>query len=239
MKQKRFLLLALCLALLTGCGAKQPPTQEEQPPAVEQETPEDEQETPEQPEASEGTPETPEQKPEAPAQRPQVPNAPQAYAALFDALPLELVFASGAGAWCTELTLERDGTFAGMYHDSEMGDCGEGYPNGSCYVCAFSGSFADLRQVDEHTWSMTLDTLNTEETPDTEWIEDDIRYIASEPYGMEGGKEFYLYSPETPTEALDENFLSWWPVWNVEGGDTLGCWGLWNQEMGCGFFTDL
>ncbi len=75
------------------------------------------------------------------------------------------------------------------------------------------------------------------EAPDTEWIEDGVRYIASEAYGLETGKEFLLYSPETPTEGLDEEFLTWWPSWNVEDTGTLNCWGLLNQEMGYGFFT--
>ena len=211
MKTKKMLqLLALCLVLLTGCGAKQTvPQTQAQEPAAEQ--------------------------PEAPAEEPEVPA--QEVEALPDALPLDLTFASGAGAWCTGLTLERDGSFAGAYHDSEMGDQGEGYPNGSCYISTFSGRFGNIRQVGDHTWAMSLEELTVQEAPGEEWIEDGIRYIASEAYGLEKGTEFLLYSPETPTEGLDEEFLTWWPRWNVEDTGTLNCWGLWNQEMGYGFFT--
>ena len=211
MKTKKMLqLLALCLVLLTGCGAKQTvPQTQAQEPAAEQ--------------------------PEAPAEEPEVPA--QEADALPDALPLDLTFASGAGAWCTGLTLERDGSFAGAYHDSEMGDQGEGYPNGSCYISTFSGRFGRIQQVDDHTWAMSLEELTVQETPGEEWIEDGIRYIAAEAYGLEKGTDFLLYSPETPTEGLDEEFLTWWPRWNVEDTGTLNCWGLWNQEMGYGFFT--
>ncbi len=211
MKTKKLLqLLALCLVLLTGCGATQtePPAQAQEP-AAEQ-------------------PQTPAEQPEVPAQEADI---------LPDALPLDLTFASGAGAWCTGLTLERDGSFAGAYHDSEMGDQGEGYPNGSCYISTFSGKFGDIRQVDGHTWAMSMEELTVQETPGEEWIEEGIRYIAAEAYGLEEGTEFLLYSPETPTEGLDEEFLTWWPRWNVEDTGTLNCWGLWNQEMGHGFFT--
>ena len=206
-------LLALCLVLLTGCGAKQPeaPTERPEVPAVEQ-------------------PETPAEQPEAPVEEPEAATLP-------DALPLDLVFASGAGAWLTELVLEQDGSFSGQYHDSEMGDQGEGYPNGSCYTSTFSGRFGNIRQVDGHTWAMSLEELTVQEEPDTEWIEDGIRYIASDAYGLEEGTEFLLYSPETPTEGLNEEFLIWWPSWNVEDTGTLNCWGLLNQEMGYGFFT--
>ena len=211
MKTKRlFHFLALCLVLLTGCGATQtePPAQAQEP-AAEQ-------------------PQTPAEQPEVPAQEAD---------ALPDALPLDLTFASGAGAWCTGLTLERDGSFAGVYHDSEMGDQGEGYPNGSCYISTFSGRFGDIRQVDDHTWAMSLEELTIQETPGEEWIEEGIRYIAAEAYGLEKGTEFLLYSPETPTEGLDDEFLTWWPRWNVEDTGTLNFWGLLNQEMGYGFFT--
>ena len=211
MKTKKwFQLLALCLILLTGCGAKQaePPAQAQEPAA---------------------------EQPEAPAEEPEVPA--QEADALPGALPLDLTFASGAGAWCTGLTLERDGSFAGVYHDSEMGDQGEGYPNGSCYISTFSGRFGNIRQVDDLTWAMSLEELTVQETPGEEWIEDGIRYIASEAYGLEKGTEFLLYSPETPTEGLDEEFLTWWPSWNVEDTGTLNCWGLLNQAMGYGFFT--
>ena len=206
-------LLALCLVLLTGCGAKQPeaPTERPEVPAVEQ-------------------PETPAEQPEAPVEEPEAATLP-------DALPLDLMFASGAGGWSTDLTLERDGSFTGAYHDSEMGDQGEGYPNGSCYISTFSGRFGNIRQVDDHTWAMSLEELTVQEEPDTEWIEDGIRYIASDAYGLEEGTEFLLYSPETPTEGLNEEFLIWWPSWNVEDTGTLNCWGLLNREMGYGFFT--
>ena len=139
MKAKKLLqLLALCLVLLTGCGAQrtEPPTQAQEPDA---------------------------EQPEAPAEEPEVPA--QEADALPDALPLDLTLASGAGAWCTGLTLERDGSFAGAYHDSEMGDQGEGYPNGSCYISTFSGRFGRIRQVDDHTWAMSLEELTVQETP--------------------------------------------------------------------------
>lgn len=216
--KKLFQLLALCLVLLTGCGAKQaePPAQAQEPPAAEQ-------------------PEAPAKQPETPAEEPEIPA--QEANALPDALPLDLIFASGAGGWSTDLTLERDGSFAGIYHDSEMGSTGPEYPNGTYYISTFSGRFGDIRQVNDHTWAMSLEELTVQETPGEEWIEDGILYIASEAYGLEEGTEFLLYGPETPTEGLDEEFLTWWPSWNVEDTGTLNCWGLLNQEMGYGFFT--
>lgn len=157
-----------------------------------------------------------------------------------DTLPMDFTFSSGAGGWATSITLKLDGSFEGIYHDSKMGDSGEDYPNGSVYICAFSGQFEDIKQVDEYTYSMTLSEITTQNTEGEEWIEDKIRYVASVPYGLENGKEFLLYTPETPIKELSEEFLSWWAnnyLSEEEALETLSCYGLYNKEMGYGFFT--
>lgn len=157
-----------------------------------------------------------------------------------DALPLEFVFASGAGAWGTELTLNRDGSFAGQYSDSEMGESGEGYSKGSVYVCAFSGRFEEIKQVDDTTYSMKLGEIKVTDEPGKEWIEEEIRYVASDPFGIAGGETFFLYTPETPLEGLSEEFLSWWPDnyrRETDALQTLACYGLRNQETEQGFFA--
>lgn len=191
------LVLALCLGLLAGCGGK--PAQEEAPASETEPTPPAE--APTQNETQE-----PAEQPEADAPTTEAPDT------LSDVLPMTFTFSSGAGAWRTALTLNQDGSFAGQYLDSEMGGTGDGYPNGNAYICTFSGQFGDFRQVDDHTWAMTLSELTAQETPGEEWIEDEIRYIASSSYGLELGKDFLLYAPETPTEGLPEDFLIWCPV---------------------------
>jgi tetratricopeptide (TPR) repeat protein len=40
-------------------------------------------------------------------------------------------FCSGAGGWSTDFEIEKDGSFKGNYHDSDMGDTGENYENGN------------------------------------------------------------------------------------------------------------
>ena len=152
--------------------------------------------------------------------------------------PKELVFASGAGAWGTALTLEADGSFTGSYGDSEMGD--DRYPKGVHYTCAFAGRFTDLKQVDETTYAMTLNGVEILTKETEPWEEDGVGYIPSDPYGLETGTEFYFYTPEHPLEGLDEEFLSWWPDnWQREEQNltTLGCWAIHNVETGYGFFT--
>ena len=213
-RTKRFpaalLVLALCLGLLAGCGAGDAQQKEDAGNA--------EQPAREEPAAAGEPSEAPEE--EAPAE-PETTVLP-------DALPMDFVFSSGAGAWSTVLTLNRDGSFTGVYHDADTT---------TVYICTFSGRFGDIRQADDHTWSMTLEETFIEETPAPEWDEGELHYIASEPYGMEDGTAFLLYAPETPTAGLSQEFLSWWPSWNVEDNGALGCWGLSNVEMGYGSCT--
>jgi len=158
-----------------------------------------------------------------------------------ESFPMTLMFSSGAGGWGTELDLQRDGSFRGRYHDSEMGETGETYPNGSVYVSVFSGAFADLRRQADGTWSMRLSELVSEDAPGKEWIDDGVRFITADPYGLEtaGSGEFRLYPPETAVAGLSEELLSWWPGrFNQEGpSETLDCWGLENVDTGGCFFS--
>lgn len=202
------LVLALCLGLLAGCGAGDTQQKDDA-----------------------GNAEQPREEPATagePSEAPEEESSAGPETALPDVLPMDFVFASGAGAWSTDLTLNQDGSFTGVYHDADTT---------TVYICTFSGWFGDIRQVDDHTWSMTLEETFIEETPAPEWDEGDIHYIAAEPFGIEAGTAFLLYAPETPTAGLSQEFLSWWPSWNVEDNGTLGCWGLSNAEMGYGFFT--
>lgn len=161
--------------------------------------------------------------------------------ALPEDLPEELTFSSGAGAWRTVLTLQPDGSFTGQYSDWDSGGDPSQYPEGIYYICNFSGTFSDLRQLDETTYAMTLETLTAQETEGEEWTEDGTLYIGSAPYGLEGGTEFFLYAPESSTDVLTtESLQVAWPEWNLpetvpEG--QLGCWMLYNADMDQGFFS--
>lgn len=158
----------------------------------------------------------------------------------------EFSFLSGAGAWRTIITLNRDGTFTGWYLDSEMGETGEGYPNGSVYICDFSGRFENIKKVDEYSYQMTLTDIQTEKPVGEEWIEDEIRYVASDPHGLndpDNNKEcveFIFYLPDTPVDQVPEAFLTWWPyryTQETAPKATLSCYGILNVTTSFGFFT--
>ena len=154
--------------------------------------------------------------------------------------PLEFFFASGAGSWGTALTLYQDGSFTGVYHNTEDSLNAPEYPNGTRYESRFSGRFSEMTQINEYAFSMRLESLTTEAEVGEEWIEERLLYIASEPHGIDGGEEFILYLPGTPLKVLNEDFIGWWPnayLWWEGSIDTLSSYGLHNVNTGAGFFS--
>ena len=154
-----------------------------------------------------------------------------------EGFPQDFVFHSGTGAWQTEMTVQPDGAFIGIYRDEDMGDIGPGYPDGTMYVSRFQGRFDCVERRDDHSYTMKLAALEWEQTQ-TEWLEDGMRCITAQPYGVEQGTDFVLYLPGTPVEGLDEEFLSWWPGRFAETPmEKLEGFAIWNVETGYGFFS--
>ena len=156
---------------------------------------------------------------------------------VFSQLPESFFFSSGAGGWWTELYIEEDGTFYGQYHDSEMGSTGEGYPHGTCYICDFEGKFATPVQVSDYVYSTSIESINYEE-PEKEYIEDEIKYITSVPYGLDNAGEILIYLYGTPKEEVAEGFISWMPGCEMKT-DTLDCYGIYNVNAEEGFMGYL
>lgn len=89
----------------------------------------------------------------------------------------------------------------------------------------------------------SISAVSAEKEEDEEWIEDGVRCVYSEPYGMEDGTQYFLYMPETKNEELPEDIIKWYPGWKFVDEDgnppgTLSCYGIYNVKMGYGFFED-
>jgi len=153
---------------------------------------------------------------------------------VFSQLPDSFYFSSGAGAWGTDLYLEDDGTFHGTYHDSDAGSTGEGYPNGTVYISVYSGKFAPPTAVNEFSYSTTIEYLNIERE-DEEYIEDGVRYIVTEPYGIAGANEIIFYMFGTPNSMMAQGFLDWVQPGDLHPEGELLCYGLYNVSEEDGF----
>lgn len=127
----------------------------------------------------------------------------------FATLPQEFIFTSGAGAWMTALYLSNDGTFTGIFHDTDAGDTGEAYPNGTMYNCGFQGHFSNPVRLDEYTYVMSVDKLDTDFVPGEVSYNGGYRYINTEPYGFDNADDFYIYLPGKLTSDLPQPCYEW------------------------------
>ncbi len=152
---------------------------------------------------------------------------------------LDWTFSSGVGAWYTCIWMEEDGTFTGEFHDSEMGEADEAYPDGTVYGCLFHGKMTLGEQVDEYTWKIRVDEVELDEGQVPEVIEDGMRFVTCEPYGLKAGNDMLLYLPGTPVEKLPEDFLMWAHLYAYgEDVKELPYYGLYDPQEETGFIGE-
>ncbi len=165
---------------------------------------------------------------------------PDISSTLFSQMPDTFYFLSGAGAWQTQLYLMEDGSFTGIYRDTEAGAADpQKWPNGTTYICEFSGTFTQPEKVDDYTYSVHVKSLEYAE-PDTVTYEDGYRYITSNPYGLDNVDEVLIYLPGYPVSELPEEVFSWIrssgeEFWDVDTPETLPFYALNNVNEQMGF----
>lgn len=148
---------------------------------------------------------------------------------------LEFYYSSGAGGWATMLRINDDGSFEGHYYDSDMGDTGDGYPDGTCYESDFTGTFAQPEKVNDYTYSMKIESMKADKEAGTEEIKDNIRYCYTEPFGFEDAEELLVYLPGSNTSDLPQSFVDWVSNADMIENDKLNSYGLYNEKGECGF----
>lgn len=118
-------------------------------------------------------------------------------------------FCSGAGAWSTDLTILPDGSFSGDFHDSDMGDMGDDYPNGTVYVAGFHGKMSLVDQVNDCIWKIRVNELAADEQSGTVVFQDGCKYVYTDVYGLTAGDEMLLFKPGTPMDSFTEDMHFW------------------------------
>lgn len=140
---------------------------------------------------------------------------------------------SGVGAWETCLSIEEDGSFSGVFRDSDMGTIGDGYPNGTIYYSEFSGHFGKLEQIDEYTYATTLEDISYLNEPDAQEIKDEIMYQYSTAYGLENAGRILFYLPGRSITEFSEYEQSWTNLYLYENnGNKLPMVMLCNENEG-------
>lgn len=139
---------------------------------------------------------------------------------------LNMTFSSGAGAWRTNITINGNGFFSGSYSDSDMGDA-------TVYVCDFDGKF-NVVDIGKHGITLKLADLDNN-TSQSVWYQNGVRYVGSYPYGLEECTHFILYIPGTPATQLPDEMKTW--LHGAASSGTLNCYALYNPAMGYAFVS--
>ena len=124
-------------------------------------------------------------------------------------LPEKFIFASGSGGWSTDLTILDRWAFAGSFHDSDLGEVGDGYPNGTVSICDFTGFLSEPEQIAPYAFKFNVLSMTQKQKEGEAEIRDGIRYVGATPYGLEGCDELILYLPGTPVSELTEDCMFW------------------------------
>lgn len=135
--------------------------------------------------------------------------------------------------WSTKLTLNKDGTFTGEYRETLADQVENDTEYTLIYLCNFEGYFKDIKKVDEHTYTLTLGEYTMQYALGDEWVDGNVYYQSTEPFGIANSEEFGLYLPGKTTEGLKDNFLMW--VNHKTLGGKLDTYALHNTAVGYGF----
>ena len=114
------------------------------------------------------------------------------------------VFSSGTGGWSTTLSIGPNSTFSGVYHDSDMGVTGPGYPGGTVSYSKFSGQFKNVHQLNPNLYEMYIENLQYENPVGGSEIKEGQKYDYTEAYGISKNTRMAIYLPGTPISALPE-----------------------------------
>ena len=155
----------------------------------------------------------------------------------FDQLEgLEWSFSSGAGGWSTDMRILKDGSVSGEFHDSEMGEMAEEYPDGTVYCCSFTGQMSLGKQIDEYACEIRIDNLKLDESQEKESIDGGIRYVKAEAYGLSESDVMQLYRPGTPVSLLSDDMKMWAHLLGEENAAAeLEDWFLYSEKNESGF----
>lgn len=159
---------------------------------------------------------------------------------LFDRMPTYFDYSSGVGGWGTDLYLNDDGTFDGMYFDMDAD---------VTTISQFSGRFSEPVKIDEHSYSMRLEKLSYRWPQSGSRTEHGRRYEFTKAHGLDEGTSFTVYLPgtnvsELPSSgylstyngSLDKNGnLTGYVIFNNTNGATfigpLGASGGWTESI--------
>ena len=131
------------------------------------------------------------------------------------------IFSSGAGGWSTTLSIKANGTFSSVFHDSDLGVTGPGYPGGTVSYSQVSGQFTNLYQLNEYVYQVDITNLQYANPIGSSEIKENQKYDYTETYGISKNNRMAIYLPGTPISSLPQSFAGFANGRVPEGSSTL------------------
>lgn len=133
--------------------------------------------------------------------------APADTAFVPEAIPgcFSCITVGGRADW--KILPKADGTFDGVFQMWDWGDQGPEYPNGTCYLTAFSGVFSEVEKESEYSYKMTAGNMENTYPAEETFFSDDVRYVAEADTGLQNGDVFYLFLPGMPRSELPQGLI--------------------------------
>ena len=147
------------------------------------------------------------------------------------------VFSSGVGGWSNEISVGAGGEFEGYFHDTDMGDGGDGYPNGTMYERRYRGRLEPVGRVDDNTYEFRAALMEADGELGDERIEGGVRIIIAPAFGLELGDALVFYAEGSETDYMPLAFSDWMCMPNgwEEIPPELPFRALYNATQGFGF----
>ncbi len=140
---------------------------------------------------------------------------------LFSEMQKNYTLMSLTDSWTTELTFQEDGRFEGTWHnDTEEGS--------SMY--AFTGSFSQPAKIDDHKFSLKLDSAVVKSAEEAGETAEGTQYLETDiPEGFADTEDFYLFLPGTTVNEISKTASeSSLFALGYSAADTLDCYVLVN-----------
>lgn len=125
-----------------------------------------------------------------------------------ESLSGESFLLTGGTGFASMINISKDGKFKGSYRNSRMDESGVDY-DGTVYYSGFVGEFSEPVEIGENTYSISINSLETEVAPGEESIEDAVRYISTEPFGFDSGSSITVFLPGADISGTSPEFISY------------------------------
>ncbi len=123
------------------------------------------------------------------------------------ATPCSWCLTSGAGAWSSVMVVLEDGSFWGYYHDSDMGDAADDYPNGTLYECSFTGKFTKSQMISEKEDRMKVESFQMFGAEGQKMIWDKQLVITIDACGVSDDEAFVCYHLDLTKDVIPDELL--------------------------------